>query len=118
MTWIDLNEKNDLAHVIERSFELPVLIFKHSTRCSISDMAMTRLERSWESQMQGKVETYYLDLLSYRAISNQIAQTFNVQHESPQVLLIYQGKCLYHASHTAIQYNQIKQKITELEATA
>ena len=75
-----------------------VFIFKHSTRCSISRMALDRLERN----LKVNAPAYYLDLLSYRELSNLISERFSVQHESPQVLIIKNGACTLHASHNAI----------------
>ena len=75
------------------------MVFKHSTRCSISIMVLNRFEREWNNT---SVNSYFLDLLNYRDVSNQIATIFEVEHQSPQVLLIKNGTCVYHASHNAI----------------
>jgi bacillithiol system protein YtxJ len=111
MNWITLNQPEQLEDILQESKEKPVLIFKHSTTCSISAAAKGRVERQWnESDMQG-VRVYYLDLLSNRSISNQIANQFAVPHQSPQVLLIKDGACRYHASHMGINLNDIRQKL-------
>ncbi len=104
MNWITLNNNNQLEQIIEESAEKPVLIFKHSTRCSISATALSRLERKWQNQ---ELKPYFLDLLKYRDISNKIAEIFGIEHESPQALLIYKGQSLYDASHLDIDYNEI-----------
>jgi bacillithiol system protein YtxJ len=78
-----------------------VLIFKHSTRCSISRMVWDRLQRGWTDSVR-ELPVYYLDLLNFRSISNRIASELQVPHESPQVLLLYNGRCVWHASHTEI----------------
>jgi len=75
------------------------LIFKHSTRCSISTMAFNRLKSG--EDFPG-VKVYYLDLLKFRPISDFISEKYHVEHESPQVLLLVDGKCVFHASHNAI----------------
>ena len=109
MNWNTINSAAVLDQIIEESKGQHVLIFKHSTRCSISSMALSRMERSWdESEMQG-LKAYYLDLIAYRPISNQIAEVFDVYHESPQVLVIENGKCIYTASHMGINYSSLKQ---------
>lgn len=110
MNWIALKEETQLENIKKESAEQPVLIFKHSTRCSISATALNRLERAWKAEDMPMVKAYYLDLLSYRAISQQIASTFSVVHESPQLLLISNGKCVYHASHLEIAYPEVKSK--------
>lgn len=104
MDWKLLTEEVQLEQLKEKSFQLPVLFFKHSTRCSISVMALSRFEREWNTT---GVEFYLLDLLNYRAVSNQMAEQFGVEHQSPQVLLIKNGVCVFHASHNAIDAQAI-----------
>lgn len=104
MNWIELNEEAQLATLREQSRQMPVVIFKHSTRCSISAMAKGRLERA--AAPEG-VAFYYLDLIRHRALSNQIADDFGVMHESPQVLLIRNGDCVYDESHNGIDMGEI-----------
>ena len=99
MNWEYLTDLQQLEQLKEASFQSPVLFFKHSTRCSISVMALNRFEREWNNT---SVNSYFLDLLNYRDVSNQIATIFEVEHQSPQVLLIKNGTCVYHASHNAI----------------
>ena len=89
MDWISLNSSAQLADIIEKSKHKPQLIFKHSTRCSISSMAKNRLERVTPPE---NVDFYYLDLISYRELSTKIAEEFDVFHESPQVILIKNGE--------------------------
>lgn len=85
----------------------PVLFFKHSTRCSISDMVLQRLERDWKDEYTEKIVPVYLDLLKHRDVSNKIAEKYGVYHESPQVLIIKEGKCVYTASHSDIRLAEI-----------
>jgi len=108
MNWNQLENVATLATIKEESTTQKVLIFKHSTRCSISTMALGRLERSWKDNEMTTLKPYYLDLLNFRAISNQIAEDFGIHHESPQVLVIANGQCVYHASHSDIDYKELK----------
>jgi bacillithiol system protein YtxJ len=107
MNWNKLETAETLQEIIKNSDITPVLIFKHSTRCSISSMALSRFERQWNQEKMGNVEPYYLDLIQHRNISNLIAQELNINHESPQVLLVENGKCTYHASHSAIYFDDL-----------
>jgi len=107
ITWHDLTSEADLMAAIERSKTTTVGIFKHSTRCHISKMAKQFLEGDWEEQNTNLPEMYYLDLLNFRSISNEIAVKFDVQHQSPQVLLIKEGKVIYHDSHDGILVEEI-----------
>jgi len=111
MNWIKLNSANTLEEIKKNSFNKPVMLFKHSTTCSISATALNRLERSWKQEEMTGVEPYYLDLLNHRDISQTIAKTFDVVHESPQILLIKNGKCVYHNSHLGINYQELKSKV-------
>jgi bacillithiol system protein YtxJ len=99
--WIILSDAAQIDELVQRSYQTPCLIFKHSTRCSISRAAQNRLEQKWNFAAD-ELSPYYLDLLQYRPLSNQIAEQFGVRHESPQVLLIINGKCVYDNSHNAI----------------
>lgn len=96
--WIHLEELDQLNEIKELSKLEPVIIFKHSTRCGISTMVKKRFEKTFEDSMS-ELKTYYLDLLKYRDISNEIETKFNVMHQSPQLLVMKNGKVLEHASH-------------------
>lgn len=100
ITWQVLDHIEQIATLLEHSHRVPVVIFKHSTRCGISLDVKERLETTWQSDQ--KIDMYYLDLLAYRAVSNQIADKLGVMHQSPQIILLWQGKVLYHASHQAV----------------
>lgn len=104
MNWITLDTDAGLAQLIEKSATQPQVIFKHSTRCSISTMAKNRLERSTEPDMP---IFHYLDLITYRNLSNAIAEQFDIPHQSPQILVIKNGSCVYSESHSAIDMDEI-----------
>ena len=103
--WRQLTDLGQLNEILEISNEKPVVIFKHSTRCSVSRMALRHFENEFD--LEGKVIPYFLDLLNHRDISNEIASKFEVEHQSPQLLLISKGKCIYDASHNAIEVESI-----------
>jgi len=107
MNWKIISDENQLEEIRENSFERPQVIFKHSTRCSISSVAKSRLDRS--SDPEG-MDFYYLDLIRYRSISNRISELFDVHHESPQILLIKNGECTYDESHLSISIDEVKQQ--------
>lgn len=104
MDWNELNRLDQLEALRQQSFTRPVLIFKHSTQCGISAMALDRLERKWETS---DLEPYFLDLLSYREVSDGIESEFNVMHQSPQVIVLREGQVVHHASHNAIDFQEI-----------
>lgn len=107
LNWVALEHLDQLDIIIQNSWEKPVVLFKHSTRCFISKSAL----RSFESEYNisnDKMDAYYLDLLNYREISNEIANVFEVVHQSPQILVIKNGVCVYHASHENIHVKDLE----------
>ena len=111
MNWHTLTHENQLDEIMQVSHNQPVMIMKHSTTCSISNTALARLERSWKDEEAKDLKPYYLDLLKLRPISNKIAQVFDVEHESPQILIIKNGKSVYDASHFDIRFDEIVKRM-------
>ena len=111
MHWNKIPAGQALEAVIEESAQKPVLLFKHSHRCSISAVALSRLERSWDISDEQLIP-YIIDVVNERPMSNLIAQEFGIWHESPQALVIKDGKCVYHASHMGISYKDIAEAIS------
>lgn len=109
MNWIPLNAEAQLAEIKEKSKERPQVIFKHSTRCSISAVTKSRLDKETNP---ADMDFYFLDLISFRTISNKVAEYFNVYHESPQVLVIRNGECVYDESHMGISMKAITSQAT------
>jgi bacillithiol system protein YtxJ len=109
MNWIPL-ETEEQIDIIKSQAESSV-IFKHSTRCHISNMVMRFFEKEWKA-LDG-VNVYYLDLIAYRNLSNKVAETFQVHHESPQVIVVKNGECILDASHQDVSV----QEITEVLVT-
>jgi bacillithiol system protein YtxJ len=105
MNWNNIKNLQDIDAVIQASFNKPQVIFKHSTTCSISQMAKSRLDRF--NNEENSIDFHYLDLLRLRPISNFIAEKFSVHHESPQILLIKNGECTYDESHMGIVVDDI-----------
>jgi bacillithiol system protein YtxJ len=111
MNWHLLENPDQLNQLITESAEKNILIFKHSTRCNISRATLDRLERNWKDEEVPNLKPYFLDLISYRNISNAIADQFHVEHESPQVLIIRNGKSIYDNSHYGIDFSAIREKV-------
>lgn len=109
LDWQRLNEEQQINEIAEVSNDKPCIIFKHSTRCSISSMAYKRFERGWNFNQAHKL--FYLDLIQYKPLSSAIAEKFDVEHESPQVLVIRNGKCVFNASHGAITAEIVEENI-------
>lgn len=106
MEWNALTNINQLNQIVEESNENLVIIFKHSTRCSISRFALKQFEKEFD--LKGKVKPYFLDLLEHRDISNEIALQFGIQHQSPQLIVIKNGVAVYDTSHDSIDASALK----------
>jgi len=109
ITWKQLTNISQLDTIAADSETTPAIIFKHSTRCSISRMALKQFENQYSPDIEAT--PYFLDLLAHRDVSNAIAEKFNVMHQSPQLLLIKNGKSVYDASHSDIDAEKIKDKL-------
>lgn len=110
LKWQSLTDISQLDSIVSESEEKPIVIFKHSTRCSISRMALKNFEREYDLSEE-EATPYFLDLLNHRDISNEIAHKFHVIHQSPQLLLIKNGKSVYDVSHSEIDAEALRSKI-------
>ncbi|MGG5207591.1 bacillithiol system redox-active protein YtxJ [Chryseobacterium sp. MIQD13] len=104
--WKKLETVGDLANAIENSHHHRIAIFKHSTRCFISKTVLKNFEKEIDN-LDNKVELYYLDLLEHRLVSNKISEDLGIRHESPQLIVIEDGKVINSASHEDISTSQI-----------
>ncbi|PTT41236.1 bacillithiol system redox-active protein YtxJ [Chryseobacterium sp. HMWF028] len=104
--WKNIESEEDLAKAIEDSFQNKIAIFKHSTSCFISRTVLKNFEKEVENSDQ-PVNVYYLDLLAHRTVSNKIAADFEIRHESPQLIVIENGRPVNNASHQNISLSQI-----------
>ena len=111
MQWNELTDLEQVNTISRESSEQKILIFKHSTSCSISRAVLDRLERNWRADEMKSVKPYFLDLINFRSVSNAIAEKFGVEHESPQVIIVERDKPVYHQSHFAISYADLKNAI-------
>lgn len=98
MAWKNLNSILDLERITAASAERPQLLFKHSTRCSISSAAKHRLETDL-ARLSESMDVHYLDLILHRDVSNAIERKFGVQHQSPQVIVLRNGQAIFDMSH-------------------
>lgn len=106
MEWKQLSDLDQLNDVVDLSNEKAVLIFKHSTRCSISRFALKQFENDFD--LEEKITPYFLDLLNHRDVSNEIATRFEVFHQSPQIILIKNEKAIFSSTHDAINADDLK----------
>ncbi len=103
-----LDKMEQFDEIDEISQTKPVVLFKHSIRCSISRMALKQFDAEF-NYPEEKIEWYLLDLLNHRDLSNEIASRYNVVHQSPQIVVIRNGKAVFNESHDSIAAEDLKQ---------
>lgn len=113
MNWINLTDNTQLNE-IKNNTTLSI-VFKHSTRCSISTMAKKKFELDWDD-LPPSINFYFLDLLAFRDLSNQVSNQFQIVHQSPQLLLIKNNECILEQSHSDICVDEINEVISTLKA--
>lgn len=108
MNWIQLDSENVLEKIINESTKGRILVFKYSPRCSISILMRGLFEREWiESEME--MEAYFLDITEHPGLSKKVESKFNVQHSSPQILIIENQECIFSASHGGVDVKKIRE---------
>ncbi len=112
--WSNLTEESQIAEIIALSISIPIYIFKHSTTCGISAQAKENLEISFKNTDKPFL-LYYLDLLKYRSISNEVASKLNVHHQSPQLILVHNGEVVFTTSHHKIKTNILEDSLSLLK---
>jgi bacillithiol system protein YtxJ len=111
----DLQSPADLDEAIRRSHEQPVVIFKHSATCGTSAMAHEEIEAFVAGAPWADV--FVVSVHAGRALSNEIARRFQVRHESPQALVIRDGKVAWHASHFRVTGDAVAAALSQAGAT-
>lgn len=111
INWVSLNSDEQLESLKKRSFLKPQVLYKHSTRCGLSSVLLLRIERA---VVMPDADFYMLDLIRFRKLPNKIAADFDVDHQSPQLLLIKDGNCIYYESHLGIHMRGLNEQIASL----
>ncbi len=109
-SWTSLERIAQLDELVKRSYDTPCLIFKHSTKCFISDVALQRLERKWSFSDQQLIP-YFLDAIAHRPISKEVCEVFEEHHETPQILLIDKGEVILEANNMDIHAEEIQEML-------
>jgi bacillithiol system protein YtxJ len=101
-TQVDSTEK--LEELFQKSHEAPVLVFKHSTTCPISAAAYRQIEGV-------EADVNIIVVQTARGVSNELASRTGIRHESPQAIVLKDGKPVYHASHYNVQAEEINAEL-------
>jgi len=110
MNWIQLTSDDQVDQIAEQSVNRPQVVFKHSTRCSLSSVVWNRIGKK---EFGNSADYYFLDIIANRALSNRIAADFAVHHESPQLLIIKNRDCVYEESHMAIHPDELAEQLEQ-----
>lgn len=112
MKWRTITTEEDIEEMVRQSQSTACLVYKHSTRCTMSEMIKYILEEEWDF---GETELipYYLDILAHKKLAAKIADDFQVYHQSPQVLLIQEGECTFDEDHKAISVEEIREHLED-----
>jgi bacillithiol system protein YtxJ len=105
--WKRLSQVEEVRELVRLSQDKPVVIFKHSIRCGASAMAKWQLEQDWDFEA-AELDLYYLDLIRYRSVSDQVSRLLGVVHQSPQIIVLKKGEVIFHASHYRINISAIR----------
>ncbi len=106
LPWEKVTSVEQINEILRNVGETPILLFKHSTRCSISSMALNAFERNWSNEVNCKL--FFIDLLKHRDVSNEIATLTGIMHQSPQCIVVNGSEIVYDATHTAIDARRIE----------
>ncbi len=113
MPWLELETKDQLNWIIKASRKRPQLIYKHSTRCHTCTDILDELNRDFNA-LEDQAAMIYLDLLQFRDVSTEIATHFGISHQSPQLILLYKGKAVFHAEHWDIKPEEIQVRLKKI----
>src|SRR5215831_11486256 len=106
---VDLIQDRDLEQLLDKSKTDPVIIFKHSTQCPISTQAYEEFIDFAEGARN--LICGVMLVIENRRLSNAIAERFGIRHESPQALLIKDGRVVWHASHWSITSDSLTEAL-------
>lgn len=108
--WSVITQKEEVEKIIEASRERPQLIYKHSHRCSVCIMAREAIEESAEA-LSEQMDLHFVNVIHQRDISNHIASSLGIRHESPQAILMDGGEVAWHGSHWQIKSKSILEQL-------
>lgn len=112
-TLVPLQDIESLDEAIAESQDRPVLLFKHSRYCGVSCEALDELHSHIESRAAGAVAYKMITVQTHRPLSDAVAQRLGIRHETPQAILLRDGKAVWNASHFRITASQLDQLLPQ-----
>src|SRR5829696_4905944 len=108
-----LNDVQSLDAAIAESRERPVLLFKHSRHCGVSCEALDELQSHIDARVEATVAYKMITVQTHRPVSDAVSQRLGLRHETPQAILLKDGKVVWNASHFRITANQLDQVLSQ-----
>ena len=97
---IELRTQQDFERILEESHRHPVVVFKHSTQCSLSEGALDELNTFVDENQE--IVCGMLLVIESRPLSDEVEERFGIRHESPQAFVVVDGQPVWNASHRHI----------------
>lgn len=113
MSYTDVTSTAALAEMITLSEQQPVLFFKHSRTCGISDRAFREFERYLQSPESTQVRNCVIVVQTAREVSNSLARLMGIEHETPQAILVRDGRAVWNDSHMALKSEALKMAVVQ-----
>ena len=107
-----LHDVESLDAAIAESRERPVLLFKHSRYCGVSCEALDELQAHNEGDGPDGVSYKMITVQTDRPVSDAIAQRLGIRHETPQAILLRDGKAVWNASHFRITASKLAEALS------
>ena len=108
----------DMKIAIASSEKAPVFIYKHSTTCPINARAAARIDAYLKDAPEDTPKMVFVKVIESRPVSLAMADTLDVKHESPQLILVDKGKAVWNASHEDITAASIAKAVSDLKDAA
>jgi bacillithiol system protein YtxJ len=110
----ELRTIEELDQALSASTDHPVLLFKHSIACAISSRAFSEFETYLE-RADPRISYKLITVQTARSVSNEAASRLQIEHESPQAILVRDGRGIWSASHNSITASSIDKAIRETQ---
>ena len=117
LTWSDMERAltpisgiDELERMLAESRTRPLLLFKHSYTCGVSAEALDEVYAHIEEQARG-VRYAMVTVQTHRDVSNAIAERLGIRHETPQAILVRNGRAVWNASHFRVTASEVDRAI-------
>jgi bacillithiol system protein YtxJ len=107
-----LRAVGELDAVLGESHRRPVLLFKHSYTCGVSAEALDELRLHIDEATSASIQYAMVTVQTHRDVSNAVSQRLGVRHETPQAILVRDGRVVWTASHFRVNAAELQKALT------